>query len=136
MNVSLSRLGPNPRGLTRSLGVPMLPQLETVHRLSSLEKAVVDMRSEMRRFGSNTEKLLCPGDRLLARIDTREGPSEAPEGRPVRRGARRQATESLEGRLGARATTCFEGYHVCGPAHRHRGCSVGSGRGSGSSMEL
>ena len=61
----------------------MLPQLETVHRLSSLEKAVVDMRSEMRRFGSNTEKLLCPGDRLLARIDTREGPSGDPEGRTI-----------------------------------------------------
>ena len=52
--------------------MPLLPQLKTVHRLSSLEKAVVNMRSEMQHFGNNAEKLLCPGDRLLTWIDTRK----------------------------------------------------------------
>ena len=112
-----------------------MASLETVRRLASLEKAVVDMRSEMRRFGATAERLASPGERLLARIDTRE-PAGAPEGRPVRRNPRRQGAETLENRLGDRATTCFGGFHVCGPAHRYRSCPGTGDRSPTVAMDL
>ena len=121
--------------LILAAGVPLVASLETVRRLSSLEKAVVDMRSEMRRFGATAERLASPGERLLARIDTRE-PTGGTEARPVRRNPRRQGAETLENRLGARATTCFEGFHVCGPAHRYGPCPGTGNRSSSVAMDL
>ena len=121
--------------LTLAAGVPLVASLETVRRLSSLEKAVVDMRSEMRRFGATAERLASTGERLLARIDTRE-PTGGTETRPVRRNPRRQGAETLENRLGDRATTCFGGFHVCGPAHRYRPCPGTENRSSDVTMDL
>ena len=121
--------------LTLAAGVPLVASLETVRRLSSLEKAVVDMRSEMRRFGATAERLASPGELLLARIDTRE-PTGGTETRPVRRNPRRQGAETLENRLGDRATTCFGGFHVCGPAHRYRSCPGTGDRSPTVAMDL
>ena len=113
----------------------MMAPVETNRRLASVEKGLVDLRSEIRKFGANTERLLDPGARLLARIDTLGTSVDVGDAQgPPRRSMRRQGSEGLEGRLGGRATTCFDGYHVCGAPHRHRGCSEGGGRAPGRSM--
>ena len=127
--------------LILAAGVPLVASLETVRRLSSLEKAVVDMRSEMRRFGATAERLASSGERLLARIDTRE-PAGTAEDRPVRRNPRWQGAESLENRLGDRAVSdggwlrCTRPGKVRASARAGRNCSLGQGRGVLSLGEL